>query len=152
AGGEGSSSASPPLLRLTDVVWLRPVIVGAGPVEGHIRLLPDAHGLAAFEVYSEVDGETVVYGQGTGVRLTEHDMAAAPRLDLPALQAQCHRGRLSGAQCYQAFHAMHMTYGPGHQGIDTLYLGAEDGAVRVLARLTLPEHLRADLDRFTLHP
>jgi Polyketide synthase dehydratase len=45
-----------------------------------------------------------------------------------------------------------MTYGSGHQGIDSLSLGVEHGAVRVLARLTLPGHLRADLRRFTLHP
>src|SRR5262249_19201568 len=151
AGGEEPSAASPPLLRLTDVVWLRPVIVGAEPVEGHIRLLPDTHGLATFEVYSEIDGETLGYSQGTIGRLAEHEMEraspyadtgapAAARLDLPALQAQCDRGRLSGAQCYQAFRAMHMTYGPGHQGIDALYLGAQDGTVQILARLTLPEH------------
>lgn len=45
-----------------------------------------------------------------------------------------------------------MTYGSGHQGIDSLFLGVEHGAVRVLARLTLPGHQRADLRRFTLHP
>src|SRR5262249_47426395 len=110
------------------------------------------NGLTTFEVYSEVDSAAVVHGQGTVVRLAEHEMAGAPRLDLPALQAQCNQGVLSGTQCYHAFRAMHMTYGPGHQGIDALYLGAQDGAGQVLARLTLPEHLRADLDRYTLHP
>jgi Polyketide synthase dehydratase len=97
----------------------------------------------------------VVHCQGLVVSLPTHETEAAARLDLSALRAQCHRGLLSSAQCYQALQAMHMTCGPGHQGIDALYLGdpdTEHGTVQVLARLTLPAHLHADLHRFTLHP
>ena len=147
-----SSAASHAVVRLTDVVWIRPIIVGAEPVQVHMRLLPDENGRVTFEVYSTVNQEAVVHCRGTAVLVPTHETEALPRLDLAALRDQCNRSFLNGAQCYQAFQTMHMTYGPGHQGIDALYQGVEHGAVRVLARLILPKHLRADFDRFTLHP
>ena len=152
ASDERSCTRSYPVSRLTNVVWIRPVIVGTESVEVHIRLLPDKNGRVTFEVYSEVNHEAVVHCQGTAVRVPAHETEALAHLDLATLQDQCNRGVLSGAQCYQAFEAMHMAYGPGHQGIDALYLDLEHGAARVLAGLILPTHLHADLDRFTLHP
>ncbi|HXH10353.1 MAG TPA: SDR family NAD(P)-dependent oxidoreductase [Alphaproteobacteria bacterium] len=150
--GEGSSDASPATMRLTDVVWMRPVIVGDEPVALHIRLAPDGHGRATFEVYTQAGAEAVIHCRGAVALVLEDGIASVPRLNLDVLRAQCSRGSLSREQCYQAFQAMHICYGPGQKGIEALYRGTEHGATRVLAKLALPEHLRADLERFTMHP
>ena len=150
--GKGLSEASPAAMRLTDVVWMRPIIVGDQPATVHIRLAPDEHGRATFEVYSEAGAEAVIHCRGTVALVVEDGIASVPRLDLNALRAQCKRDSLSREQCYQAFQALNMCYGPGHQGIEALYRGTEHGTTRVLAKLALPEHLRADLERFTIHP
>ena len=57
-------------------------------------------------------------------------------------------GRVEARQCYQAFTAMGIAYGPGQQGIETLYTG--EG--QVLARLVLPPLVAETRDRFVLHP
>ncbi|MBN4053213.1 SDR family NAD(P)-dependent oxidoreductase, partial [bacterium AH-315-L15] len=135
-------------IRLKNVVWARPITVGDQPVQVHIGLFPGDNGEIAYEIYSEpagVDAEPVVHSQGSAVLSSASEVST---LDLPALQAQCSQSSLSSTQCYEAFRAMGIDYGPGHQGIEMVYVGPG----QVLAKLSLPTSVSDTQDQFVLHP
>ena len=149
----GSLQEGPAEICLADVVWIRPLMVGDTPVEVHIGLFPEEPGhqtdrsvRIGYEIYTlDEAAARVVHSQG---RALLGAVADTPRLDLVALQAQCDRGSMDAAQCYEAFAAMGIDYGPGHRGIQRLYVGSG----QVLAKLAMPDHLRDTDDRFVLHP
>ena len=149
----GSLLESQVQVRLEDVVWVRPLVVGDTPVDVHIGLFPEDPGDGAggpvhiaYEIYSQGAGATrIVHSQGRALIGAAGDPSV---LDLGARQAQCDRGDLDANQCYEAFAAMGLHYGVGHRGIQRLYLGTD----QVLAQLTLPEQLRGMDHRFVLHP
>ena len=62
------------------------------------------------------------------------DSCTDASLDLAALRAQCSLATLSAEQCYQAFRAIGIDYGPAHQTIETLHVGSG----QVLAKLVFP--------------
>jgi polyketide synthase PksN len=135
------------VIRLQNVIWLRPIAVGAEPLKIHIGLLPQDNGEINFEIYSQAeaaDAERLVFCQGRAVLSSS---AKAPVLDLQALQMQC-GNTLYASQCYQAFRALGIDYVPAHQGIETVYLGQD----LVLAKLSLPLTLVTTKDQFVLHP
>jgi len=135
-------------VRLRNVVWARPIIVGDQPLKVHIGLYPEKNGEIAFEIYSgreENDAEPVVHSQGIAVL---NPVAEAPVLDLPAIQARCSQSILSPGQCCEAFRAMGLYYGPGHRGVEQVYAGSG----QVLAKLALPSSVSDTQDQFVLHP
>ncbi len=133
-------------IRLQNVVWVRPIILGDQPVQVHTGIFPEDNGLLSFEIYSEENqAEPVVHSQGSAVL---SKAAALPALNLEELQAQCSQATLSALQCYDTFRAMGFAYGPGHQGIEKIYLGAD----QVLAQLSLPSSVAGTQQQFTLHP
>ncbi len=135
-------------IRLKNVIWARPVAVGDHPVQLHIGLFPEDSGEIAFEIYTNSDGngaEPVVHSQGSAVL---GPVVEVSPLDLKALQAQCSRSALSRSRCYEAFRAMGIEYGPGHQGIEQVYVG--EG--QALAKLSLPLSVFDTQDQFVLHP
>jgi acyl transferase domain-containing protein/NAD(P)-dependent dehydrogenase (short-subunit alcohol dehydrogenase family)/acyl carrier protein len=135
-------------IRLKNVVWVRPIAVGEQPVKVHIGLYPEESGEIAFEIYSqsaEADAEPVVHSQGSAMLST---VERIPPMDLPTLQAQCSQCTLSPSQCYEAFKAMGLQYGPGHQGIEMMYVGSG----QVLAKLSLPSTVSDTIEQFVLHP
>ncbi|HEY8027484.1 MAG TPA: SDR family NAD(P)-dependent oxidoreductase, partial [Burkholderiaceae bacterium] len=141
-------------LRLTDIVWSRPVVVGADGLDLHIALYPQERGVIGYEIYSDGgDGEPVVYGQGNVI---EADSVGAASHDLAALRQQCTQAHLSAAQCYGLFEQMGLHYGPGFQGLNELFVGQQpgqqQGQLQALARITLPLSVQAQQERYVLHP
>ncbi|MBN4053159.1 polyketide synthase dehydratase domain-containing protein, partial [bacterium AH-315-L15] len=135
-------------IRLKNVVWARSIAVGEQPVQVHIGLFPEDNGEIAYEIYSESedrDAEPVVHSQGHAALSSVADV---PTLDIKALQAQCSQSSLSSTQCYKAFRAMGIDYGPGYQGIEMVYVGPG----QVLAKLSLPTSVSDTGDQFVLHP
>ncbi|HML90062.1 MAG TPA: SDR family NAD(P)-dependent oxidoreductase [Methylomusa anaerophila] len=135
-------------IRLKNIVWARPVTVGEQPVKVHIGLFPADSGEIFFEIYSQAEAagaEPIVHSQGSAVL---SPVAAAAAIDILTVQAQCNRGALSPSQCYEAFKAMGIDYGPAHRGIETVYVGPE----QVLAKLALPLAVAGTRDQFVLHP
>jgi polyketide synthase PksN len=136
-------------MRLRNVVWTRPIVVGEEPVQVHIGLFPEENGEIAYEIYSQPDGsaeENVVHSQGNAAFVSSTEEMET--LDLKVLQAECSQGILSSVQCYEAFGKMGIVYGPGHQGIEKLYVGLD----KVVAKLTLPSSVMNTQDQFILHP
>ena len=143
ASGDGQTG-----IGLKNIVWARPVAVGDQAVPVQIDLYPEDSGEIAYEITtkSEENGaEPVVHSQGIGAL---HAVSDVPTLDIPGIQAQCSQGSLSSSQCYEAFRAMGIEYGPGHQGIERVQVG--EG--QVLAKLILPSSVSATLNQFVLHP
>jgi acyl transferase domain-containing protein/aryl carrier-like protein len=135
-------------IQLRNVVWARPVAIGDQPVQIHIGLYPEDNGVIDYEIYSEsgsIDKEHTVHSQGRAVLST---VVKVPALNLKSLQAQCSQSSLNSDQCYEAFKAIGIHYGPGHQGINMVYAGHE----HVLAKLSLPLSVLETQNQFTLHP
>ncbi|SFJ97202.1 polyketide synthase PksN, partial [Thermoflavimicrobium dichotomicum] len=132
-------------IRLKNVVWIRPIAVGDQPVKVHIGLYPSDNGEIDYQVYSESGAEPLVYSQGTALLARLEEVSV---LDLAALQTQCSQKILSASQCYEIFHAAGIEYGPGHQGIEKVYVGSG----QALAQLSLPSVILDTEGQFVLHP
>lgn len=146
--GKDSATAG---VRLSHIVWVRPLSVGDRAIRVHIGLYPESHGQIAFEIYSETPApegvpEFVVHCQG--VAELSSSLEPAQALELPALRDACQDRVLSSVECYEQFHDIGLHYGPAHQGIEEVY----SGKGQVLAKLVRPAH-SADTDRlYFLHP
>ncbi|MFF8597098.1 SDR family NAD(P)-dependent oxidoreductase [Streptomyces sp. NPDC015220] len=131
-------------VHLSQLVWLRPVRAGAGPVRVRIGLTPREDQRLDVTLCDPADPD-IVYGQGVA-RVREHGGEGAPRLDLDALRAACDPAGLPGGECYAAYDALGIVYGPAMRGLSTLWVG--DGVA--LARLDLPAGGTAA--PYTAHP
>jgi acyl transferase domain-containing protein/enoyl-CoA hydratase/carnithine racemase/acyl carrier protein/ribosomal protein S18 acetylase RimI-like enzyme len=148
ARAAGALNKGQPGIRLKNVIWARSIAVGNQAVQVHIALFPENNGEIGYEIYSQpeaIDGEPVVHSQGSAV---PSPLGNLPPLDLLALQAQCSEGCLDSSQCYEAFKAMGIDYGPAHQGIEKLMMGPG----QALAKLSLPGVVSATRDQYVLHP
>ena len=138
----------PRTITLKNIVWLRPVGLGGEPVQVHIGLYPEENGEIAYEVYSmgETDeAEAVVYSQGSA---TQAELSQTAVLDLKSLQMKCNQQKVTGTEIYNLLKTIGFDYGPGHQGIETIYTGKD----LVLAKLSLPASVAGTITEFVLHP
>jgi len=126
--------------RILDVVWIAPAGLDAAQ-DLAVELLPAENGLRRWRITSAAGA--MLHSEGAIVQSAE---TPPPRLDPANLLARPALREISAADCYAAFRAAGLDYGPAHRPIETLYAG--DGFA--LARLALPESLR--LDGFGLHP
>ena len=135
-------------IRLKNIVWVRPITMGEGPVQVHIGLFPEANGEIAYEIYSipdNDDGDTVIHSQGSAAWVAPTSVLA---LDLPAIQAQCNLKIISNAEVYNTFKSLGIEYGPGQQGLEEIHIGPG----QVLAKLFLPSTVSNTKNQFGLHP
>ncbi len=148
---EASSAAGREVgIRLTNVVWSRPLIVGEELAYVHIGIHPDEAGGLDYEIYTEQAGAIVTHSAGSAVLREALD---APQVDLAALRIQCADSEFTGAQCYQMFDTLGITYGPAHRGLERVAAGTDAQGRRVLlARVALPPGVAASADRYLLHP
>nr|WP_322787899.1 SDR family NAD(P)-dependent oxidoreductase [Pelosinus propionicus] len=135
-------------IKIKNVTWIRPMIVGDKELQVQIRLLPEENGDIHYEIFSQSElGGTaaIVHSQGRAVL---SPVTEPPPLDLQALQRQCSHGTISSGQCYDAYRTMGIDYGPGHQGIKEIYVGE----YQVLAKLSMPSYVRDIQEEFIMHP
>lgn len=135
-------------IQLKNVVWVRPIEVNNHAKEVHIRLVEEDPGHVLYEIYTGADTpeeERTVHSRGIAL-VASHEEAIP--LDLPGLRAQIKQERLSSDACYSTYKAIGVDYGPGHQGLDAVYVGTDE----VLAKLKLPAAVVETRDRFILHP
>ncbi|WP_186060051.1 SDR family NAD(P)-dependent oxidoreductase [Burkholderia gladioli] len=131
---------------LKNVVWMRPLRVGAEPVEARMRLTPQTRGDVAYEVTSGAGDTLTVHSQGTIVAQAEP--AAAPAaIDLNALRGAC-ASPVALDEAYGWLRAAGMVHGPSLQAMSGLYQGER----QVLVELSLPEALHAEAEAYRLHP
>ncbi|MDD5271871.1 MAG: SDR family NAD(P)-dependent oxidoreductase, partial [Methylovulum sp.] len=135
----------PSAIRLQNVLWLRPLAVGATPQELHIAWpingLPRSH----YEIYTVNGGEQLIHCRGIASRAPA---AAPPRVDIAQLQTEIGQWHSNAEQCYRLFNAIGLAYGPAHQAIEGLAMGER----QVLAKLRLPASVLVTQPQFVLHP
>ncbi len=136
-----------PVVRCQQIVWARPLCIDDGPKEVRVAVNGNPPGPVDFEIRAldgQKSGEEIVYGQGS---IEQGWSASPPVIDLDALRASASL-EYSAEQCYAAFTALGIDYGPGHRGLDKLYAGP----ALVLARLRLPEAIQDTASQYVLHP
>ncbi|WP_343996904.1 SDR family NAD(P)-dependent oxidoreductase, partial [Ideonella azotifigens] len=132
------------VVALSDVVWMRPVVLASEGLSLHIALDSQDDGSLSFEIYSEDgEGEARVYSQG---HAHLQQPASAQAHDLQALRAQCQQSQLDAAQCYARFEQLGLHYGPAFQGLREVHVGQD----QLLARISLPD--AAPQGGYQLHP
>ncbi|XDJ36301.1 MAG: SDR family NAD(P)-dependent oxidoreductase [Burkholderia sp.] len=135
-------------LRLSAVVWSRPLQASAGGVALGIELQArDGDGCWRFEIAAA--GQ--VHCQGLAAKAEARENAFE-RQDLGALLARMDRQGVGHDDCYAAFDAVGIHYGPSHRAIAHLHLGHDE----VLARLVLDPAAALDSEAtaaaYRLHP
>src|SRR5439155_15059748 len=146
-----------PILRLRDVVWIRPLIVGEHPITVHIVLEAQESGVISFlishagqaqgTVPTGEEGATPeVYCQGKAE--LDAEKITIQSLDLSAVPHPRCQHQIEARECYQRYHELGMSYGPGSQGIEQLRAGANEA----LPRLRLPAGVAQTHPDLVLHP
>ena len=128
---------------LTDVVWSQPLVVDHAPQSVYLELLPTGNQLD-YRIYADGD-EPLVYSQG---RVELREKSPTDTVDLVGLQARMRAEPMDGSTLYPQLQALGLDYGPAHQGIEQLLLGNGE----VLAKLRLPDSVRAHRQDYGLHP
>ncbi|QIC04831.1 SDR family NAD(P)-dependent oxidoreductase [Brevibacillus sp. 7WMA2] len=134
-------------IKLTNVIWLRPIVISEAPVEVQIKLSSTNEAIA-YEICSEPissNTEPILHSQGKAI---VSSFAKIPTLPIPEIQKQCNGIEITSEECYAMFRKIGLDYGECHQGIEYLYAGSG----QVLAKLTLPKKIYETKDSFLLHP
>jgi acyl transferase domain-containing protein/acyl carrier protein len=150
--GHNSADRQPPLVRLADIVWLRPLTVGDQSVEVEVELTPvdaagnDQHLDFEFRISIHKNGiaaQTLCRGLGS----TESEWYV-PEPNLAALKAGALGTWRSADAIYAEFSEQGLEYGPGHKLMQDLHFMADYG----LARIDLPLSMHAGAQAYVLHP
>jgi NAD(P)-dependent dehydrogenase (short-subunit alcohol dehydrogenase family) len=133
------------VVKLHDVVWLRPIVVDTHTITVEISVAQDDRGGLSYEISSLDDQhEPVVHGQGSAALVA---LEPPRERNLLALRAACSKGAISSAQLYAAFAEMGIEYGPQHRGVIEVYVGSD----ALLAKLSLP-FAQWEEGRYVVHP
>ncbi|MGY2288359.1 SDR family NAD(P)-dependent oxidoreductase [Pseudomonas sp. SDO528_S397] len=122
--------------QLSKVGWMAPLTWEAGQtreVHTHLAPLAQANGFTyriSSRPAAQPSAEPTVHGQGV---VTLSDVAQAPQtLDIQALKARSAQV-LSGVDCYAAFQAAGLAYGPSCRVIEAIYCSADQCLVRLVS-------------------
>jgi acyl transferase domain-containing protein/thioesterase domain-containing protein/acyl carrier protein/phosphohistidine swiveling domain-containing protein/SAM-dependent methyltransferase len=133
---------------LKNVVWTRPIKAEKKPVNLLIRLFAKENEDMTYHIYSQsFDSltESILHSQGTAIIVRIDDI---PTYDINSLKSKCNLKKLTSDDCYEALANAGLKYGPGHRGIDKVYVGKN----QVLARLVLSYSDHDTQGQFVIHP
>ena len=138
-------------MALSDVVWLRPIVLAEGARHVQIGVQARSETEADYEIYgADEDDKETVYSRGHARLIARVDRTS---LDLTRLREICANQPLTHEQLYAAFASRGFKYGSGHQGITDLFVGFDaDQRPQALATLRLPQSVADTADEFVLHP
>jgi polyketide synthase PksN len=139
-------------VRLDGLLWPRPFVAGESPREIHVTLRSEHASGFVFEISSEgpapgpEPAARVVHcrGRAWAPAAREDDV---PAIDVEALRRRCDR-EVPHARFYERFRAAGIDFGPAHRAVASVAFGDD----LVVARIELPELLRATADSFVVHP
>ncbi|MDQ3808956.1 MAG: polyketide synthase dehydratase domain-containing protein, partial [Chloroflexota bacterium] len=139
------AGADATVLEFDDVEFRRALFLPDGEV-ATLQVMLNPSDLA-IEIHSRpsATGEAwPLHARATLARARRED---APRVDLSELLNRC-ATPLASDECYARFQALGFGYGPAFQGIDQLWLGADEAVARTRAH----ESVVAELTTYFIHP
>ena len=131
--------------KLTNVVWLQPLIVRADTKDVQI-ILREENETLRYQIQSEAAGQTVVHSRGEFRRKEKLSEAANPRLDIEAIKSRCKTQ--DGDKPFTKLQAIGISYGTFFQALSQLW----EGSGEALGLLELPAEHQADFHRYFFHP
>ncbi|MBN2441541.1 MAG: SDR family NAD(P)-dependent oxidoreductase, partial [Spirochaetales bacterium] len=146
--GSGVLNESSPGIRLKNIAWMSPVVVGNEGTNVHISLFLLDNGEIGYEAYGDpvnTDGEAIMFYQGDAVLGPKIEV---PVLDIQALRAEYSPESIDITQFYDTFKKAGINYGPSNQCIKALYAGQD----KILARLALHPGVINTQELYGLHP
>lgn len=136
------------MVTLKNVIWARPFIFSIELDQIYVKLHRLQSGDIEFEVFSnsEANGpERILHSHGLA---TVNKIVPLLHIDLESIKSQCQDHILKSYDVYDKYNSMGIEYGPGHQGIEKVFVGKN----KVLAKLKLPSCVAYSLSQFRLHP
>lgn len=133
-------------VRITDVVWLRPLECNEGPVTVQVDLVaagPDSKEIE-FRVTAGAAADAPLHCRGRASFVA----TAAAVIDIAEAERRCNESVIDAEDCYRRFEALELHYGPAHRTLSRLHRGAG----QCLADLVVPEAERASCASFVVHP
>ncbi|MBV9495269.1 MAG: SDR family NAD(P)-dependent oxidoreductase [Acidobacteria bacterium] len=142
ARAAGELSAGAPVRVIENLVWERPLIVGAEPKDVEVALVPNGRGIH-FAVKT-AGGVT----HCTGKLGYDVDAPAPERLDIASIRERCREQVMSRQELYPFLSSVGLKLGTGFQIVQSIFANESES----LAILELPKHLQKSADQFWLHP
>ena len=133
-------------IRLTDVLWVKPIAVEEGPRDVSIRFYTD-NGDTAFEVVTNDSDEEEIHVRGNLDFPGNPEISTPERLPIQAIIKRCPQVQ-DGQTFYAGLDRSGYHYGPAFKPLNRLFIGDQE----VLARLKLAPELQTADQRFHLHP
>ncbi|WP_248134079.1 SDR family NAD(P)-dependent oxidoreductase [Pseudomonas sp. W2Jun17] len=136
------------LVRLSDVVWLAPLVLEDGDAQLRVRLFPDDTARVRFEIAT-----SGAQAQALNVRgvIEQVPMPTRPQVDLPALLARLRSSadfhERNPGQLYDAYAGLGIDYGATHRCLSAVYVG--DGHALALIEWPAAQPFEAS---YGLHP
>ncbi len=148
ARAAGDMAGRSKVLKITDVVWAKPVAIEQQPQRVDISLYPAGDAVEYQVSTVGEDNVPVVHSQGKLVyEGMKENRPAAELMDIGTVKARCLK-RMADADCYERFRERGLYYGPGFQVVKELVYSDTEA----LAFLQLPSGSGSDLEGYVLHP
>ncbi len=142
-----------PVLGLTNIKWLKPIVVNGAQETTHISLRP-ANGNVEFEIFKSVSGGSrIVFCRGSAVisRYSSASSVQGMSLPLPVIDPRTVKARsthLHEHQIKNGFESLGFGFGPSFQVMKGLYINQSEA----MADLALTAELAGSTDDYVLHP
>ena len=134
-------------LKLTHILWTRPLAVSGQGQDAHIRLFAEDGNRIRYEIYTQANTDAAFDLHGQGLAVLDANSPVAD-LDLNRLQAETNQNIFTPEQCQAVFNSQGINFGQGHKGLASVQVG--NG--QVLAKLVMPLSLAETSAQFVLHP
>ncbi|MGA1790296.1 MAG: thioester reductase domain-containing protein [bacterium] len=132
--------------HLEQVVWLRPLPVGAEKKAIHILIKQENEKLQ-YEIQSGNHNEPVIHSKGAIHFNTEATDQIDQYVSVEEIRGRCTR-HIEKEGLYKRFKEHGITYGPYFQGLSKIWSNDEEA----LGLLNLPSEYESELNQYTLHP
>ncbi|MEW6381939.1 MAG: SDR family NAD(P)-dependent oxidoreductase, partial [bacterium] len=132
--------------NLAQVVWLQPLTLKDTSKEVHLTLI-DGNGQLNYEVQSSSNGHPVTHAKGTISLADSPAGRIEQRIRTEEIQAKCTQ-RIDKETLYATFRQTGLDYGSYFQGLDQIWINADEA----LGHFSLPLLYEHELRQYTLHP
>jgi polyketide synthase PksL len=144
----GNLAGERKVCRMKDIVWAYPLSFKSGPRFIQTFLKPTGSGTEFSIASFDGDNERIVHSEGKlFFQSGSHHAVRTESIPVQQLKKQCAEPQ-KGAYYYNIFKQAGFNYGPAFKTIREFYVNESFA----LSKLSLADHLKADFDRFILHP